>query len=214
MKLLTEQSFDYGILYEAEGDKKNLFIEGVFMQADIKNRNGRIYPKHVLDKEVNRYIKESVERRNSFGELNHPASPTINLDKVSHLTVSLKEDGSNWIGKAKILETPMGQIARALIEGGGRLAVSCRGTGSLRNVGGTLMVQEDFRLATPADIVANPSAPLAVVDAIMESPDWVYDKVTQEWVIAEVHEEIHNTKASQLNEEKALKLLNKWLKAF
>src|SRR5690554_6753677 len=133
MKLLTEQSFDYGILYEAEGDKKHLFIEGVFLQADIKNRNGRIYPKQTLSKEVNRYIKESVEKRNAFGELNHPSNPAINLDKVSHLTVSLKEDGSNFIGKAKILETPMGLIAKALIEGGGQLAVSSRGTGSLRN---------------------------------------------------------------------------------
>lgn len=214
MKLLTEQTFDYGILYEAEGDKRNLFIEGVFLQADIKNRNGRIYPKQVLAKEVGRYIKESVDRRNAFGELNHPANPTINLDKVSHLIVSLKEDGSNFIGKAKILETPMGQIARALIEGGGQLAVSSRGTGSLRNVGGTLTVQEDFRLATAADIVANPSAPLAIVDAIMESPDWVYDQVTQEWIIKEVHDEIHSIKSSRLDEEQALKLLNKWVKAF
>lgn len=214
MKLLTEQTFDYGILYEAEGEKRNLFIEGVFLQADIKNRNGRIYPKQVLAKEVGRYIKESVDKRNAFGELNHPANPTINLDKVSHLIVDLKESGSNFIGKAKILETPMGQIARALIEGGGQLAVSSRGTGSLRNVGGTLTVQEDFRLATAADIVANPSAPMAVVDAIMESPDWVYDQVTQEWIIKEVHDEIHNIKSSQLDEEYALRLLNKWIKAF
>lgn len=214
MKLLTEQTFDYGILYEAEGEKRNLFIEGVFLQADIKNRNGRIYPKQVLAREVGRYIKESVDKRNAFGELNHPANPTINLDKVSHLIVDLKESGSNFIGKAKILETPMGQIARALIEGGGQLAVSSRGTGSLRNVGGTLTVQEDFRLATAADIVANPSAPMAVVDAIMESPDWVYDQVTQEWIIKEVHDEIHNIKSSQLDEEYALRLLNKWIKAF
>lgn len=214
MKLLIEQNNDYHILYEAEGDKKSLFIEGVFMQADIKNRNGRIYPKHVMQKEVNRYIKESVERRNAFGELNHPPTPQINLDKVSHLIVGLKEDGSNFIGKAKILETPMGLIAKALIEGGGQLAVSSRGTGSLRNVGGAMQVQEDFRLATAADIVSNPSAPLAVVDAIMEAPDWVYDHVTQEWTIAEVMSEIKDTTKRTINEGKALRLLEKWATSF
>src|SRR5690606_32085636 len=201
-------------LYEAEGDKKSLYIEGVFMQADIKNRNGRVYPKHVLAKEVNRYIKESVERKNAFGELNHPASPTINLDKVSHLIVSLKEDGSNFIGKAKILETPMGLIAQKIIVGGGQLAVSSRGTGSLRNIGGVMQVQEDFTLATAADIVSNPSAPQAYVDAIMEAPDWAYDNITGEWYIKEALKEIHNTKPSQLDEAKALHILNTWLKAF
>ena len=158
MKLLTEQIYDYGILYESDGDKKHLFIEGVFMQADIKNRNGRIYPKNVLAKEVGRYMTESVARKNAFGELNHPPTPTINLDRVSHMIVDLKESGSNYIGKAKILETPTGLIAKNIIEGGGQLAVSSRGTGSLRNMGGTMMVQEDFRLATAADIVSNPSA--------------------------------------------------------
>lgn len=214
MKLLTEQSFDYGILYEAEGDKKHLFIEGVFLQADIKNRNGRIYPKSVMAKEVNRYIKESVEKKNAFGELNHPATPSINLDKVSHLTVSLKEDGSNYIGKAKILETPMGLIAKSIIEGGGQLAVSSRGTGSVRNVGGVMQVQEDFRLSTCADIVANPSAPSAYIDAIMEAPDWIYDHVTGEWLMQEAMNEIHNTKPSQINEDQALRILDKWLRSF
>ena len=214
MKLLTEQIYDYGILYEADGDKKNLFIEGVFMQADIKNRNGRIYPKNVLAKEVCRYMTESVARKNAFGELNHPPTPQINLDRVSHMIVDLKESGSNYIGKAKILDTPTGLIARNIIEGGGQLAVSSRGTGSLRNMGGTMMVQEDFRLATAADIVSNPSAPQAYVDAIMESPDWIFDHVKQEWVIAEVFEEIHNTPRNQLDEEKAIKLLNKWASAF
>lgn len=214
MKLLIEQSQDYTTLYEAEGDKKHLFIEGVFMQADIKNRNGRVYPKHVLSREVNRYIKETVERRNAFGELNHPPTPQINLDKVSHLITSLREDGSNFIGKAKILETPMGLIAKALIEGGGQLAVSSRGTGSLRNVAGSMQVQEDFRLATAADIVSNPSAPMAIVDAIMESPDWIFDHATQEWTIAEVHQEISNTNSRKLDEIKALNLLEKWVGSF
>lgn len=214
MKLLVEQFEDYNTLYEADGDKKSLFIEGVFMQADIKNRNGRIYPKHVLAKEANRYIKESIERRNAFGELNHPPTPQINLDRVSHMIVNLKEDGSNFIGKAKILETPMGLIVKNIVEGGGQLAVSSRGTGSLRNVGGTMQVQEDFRLATAADIVSTPSAPSAYVTGIMESPDWIFDNVKQEWVIAEVLKEIHNTKPSQINEEKALRLLSKFVGAF
>lgn len=214
MKLLVEQFDDYRTLYESEGDKKSLFIEGIFMMADIKNRNGRVYPKHVLTKEVNRYMKESVERKNAFGELNHPPTPQINLDRVSHMIVNLKEDGSNFIGKAKVLETPMGLIVKNIIEGGGQLAVSSRGTGSLRSVGGTMTVQEDFRLATAADIVSFPSAPSAYVDAIMESPDWIFNHVTQEWTIAEVHNEIRNSKPSQINEEKALRLLNKFVGAF
>lgn len=214
MKLLIEQHDEYRTLYESEGDKKSLFIEGVFMQADIKNRNGRIYPKPVLDKEVKRYMKESVERKNAFGELNHPPTPQINLDRVSHIIVSLKEDGSNYIGKAKILETPMGLIVKNIIEGGGQLAVSSRGTGSLKNIGGTMQVKEDFRLATAADIVGNPSAPSAYVDAIMESPDWIFDHVSQEWMIKEVYDEIHNTKPSQIDEEKALRLLSKFVGSF
>jgi hypothetical protein len=213
-KLLIEQYDDYHTIYEADGDKKALFIEGVFMQSDIKNRNGRMYPKHVLAREVNRYMKESVERRNAFGELNHPLTPQINLDRVSHMIVNLKEDGSNFIGKAKILETPMGLIVRNIIEGGGQLAVSSRGTGSLKVVGGLPTVQEDFRLATAADIVSTPSAPSAYVDAIMESPDWIFNSATNEWMIAEVHKEIHNTRPSQFSEAKALRLIEKWVGSF
>lgn len=214
MKLLIEQHTDYRTLYEAEGEKKHLFIEGIFMQADIKNRNGRIYPKHVMAKEVNRYMQEAVQRGNAFGELDHPPTPKINPDRISHLITSLKEDGSNYIGKAKLLETPMGLIAKNIIEGGGKLAVSSRGTGSLRSVGGAMQVQEDFTLSTAADIVINPSAPSAYVDAIMETPDWIYDHMTGEWLMQEAMKEIHNTKASQLDEEKALKILDIWLGAF
>lgn len=213
-KLLIEQYTDYQVLYEAEGDKKSLFIEGVFMMADIKNRNGRIYPKHVMAKEVNRYIAESVSKRNAFGELNHPPTPQINLDRVSHMIVDLREDGSNYIGKAKILETPMGLIAKSIIEGGGQLAVSSRGTGSVRNIGGVMQVQEDFRLVTAADIVSTPSAPAAYVDAIMEAPDWIYNEATGEWYIAEAMKDIHNSKPSRLDEEQALAILDKWLKGF
>lgn len=214
MKLLIEQINEYNTLYEAEGDKKYLCIEGIFMQADIKNRNGRIYPKPIMAKEVNRYMQEAVQRGNAFGELDHPPTPKINPDRISHLITSLKEDGSNYIGKAKLLETPMGLIAKNIIEGGGKLAVSSRGTGSLRSINGVMQVQEDFKLSTAADIVINPSAPNAYVDAIMETPDWVFDHVTQEWLIKEVHEEIHNTKKQNLNEAKALRLLNKFVNAF
>lgn len=215
MKLLIEQVNDYRTLYEAEGEgKKSLFIEGIFMQADIKNRNGRVYPKHVMAKEVNRYMQEAVQRGNAFGELDHPPTPKINPDRISHLITSLKEDGSNYIGKAKLLETPMGLIAKSIIEGGGKLAVSSRGTGSLKSIGGAMQVQEDFKLSTAADIVINPSAPSAYVDAIMEAPDWIYDHMTGEWMMEEAIKEIHNTKASQLDEAHALRILDKWLKAF
>lgn len=215
-KLLIEQHTDYRTLYEAEGDsgKKSLFIEGIFMQADIKNRNGRIYPKPIMEKEVRRYMAEAVQRGNAFGELDHPPTPKINPDRISHLITSLKEDGSNYIGKAKLLETPMGLIAKSIIEGGGRLAVSSRGTGSLKNISGTMQVQEDFRLSTAADIVINPSAPSAYVDAIMESPDWIYDHMTGEWMMQEAMNEIHNTRPSQLDEAQALRILGKWLGAF
>lgn len=213
-KLLIEQHTDYRTLYESHGEKKYLFIEGVFLQADIKNRNGRVYPKTILEREVNRYMKEAVKMGNAFGELDHPPTPKINTDRISHLITDLREDGSNYIGKAKLLETPMGLIAKSIIEGGGKLAVSSRGTGSLRNTSGQMMVQEDFRLATAADIVINPSAPAAYVDAIMESPDWIYDHMSGEWYMAEAMNEIHNTKPSQLDEDKALRILNTWLNTF
>ena len=215
MKLLIEQVNDYRTLYEAEGEgKKSLFIEGVFLQADIKNRNGRVYPKPVMQKEVNRYMQEAVAMGNAFGELDHPPTPKINPNNISHLITSLKEDGSNYIGKAKILETPKGLIAKSIMEGGGKLAVSSRGTGTLRNVGGVMQVQEDFTLATAADIVINPSAPMAYVDAIMEAPDWIYDQVTGEWYVAEAIKEIHRSSSKQLDESKALNILETWLKAF
>lgn len=213
MKLLVEQITDINMLYEAEGDKKSLFIEGIFLQGDIKNRNGRIYPKNILDKEVKRYMKESVARKNSFGELNHPTGPTINLDKVSHLITSLKEDGSNYIGKAKILDTPMGLIARNIMEGGGQLAVSSRGVGSLKSYGGAMQVQEDFMLSTAADLVAQPSAPQAYVEAILEAPDWYFDAAKNEWLMSETIKELRNTKKAELNEELVLRNFAKLTKA-
>lgn len=185
------------------------------MQADIKNRNGRIYPKPVLDKEVKRYMKESVERKNAFGELNHPPTPQINLDRVSHIIVSLKEDGSNYIGKAKILETPMGLIVKNIIEGGGQLAVSSRGTGSLKNIGGTMQVKEDFRLATAADIVGNPSAPSAYVsglyEGVMDNRDWFFNQITNQWEVKAIEEELNRTTKARILAEET-QLLESWKK--
>ena len=175
MKLIKELNEDLQFIVEESSDngKKSLFIEGVFLQADLKNRNGRMYPKEIMAKEVNRYVKEQVNTKRAYGELGHPEGPNINLDRVSHMIVSLREDGNNWIGRAKILDTPMGNIARSLIEGGAQLGVSSRGMGSLKNVNGVNVVQPDFYLATAADIVADPSAPGAFVQGIMEGKEWM-----------------------------------------
>lgn len=161
---------------EAVGNKKKTyFIEGIFLQSEIKNRNGRMYPEEIMDKEVKRYIKESVNQSRAYGELGHPDSPSINLDRVSHMIVDLNKEGKNYIGKAKILETPMGNIACGLLDGGANLGVSSRALGSLKeNSDGIQIVQDDFMLSTAADIVADPSAPEAFVRGIMESKEWVY----------------------------------------
>ena len=177
MKLISEFN-DYSvspiIVEENEKGQKEYFIEGIFMQSEIKNRNGRIYPKEVMEKEVKRYVKEFVEKDRAFGELGHPDS-TINLDKVSHLITKLEEDGNNYVGRAKILSTPNGQIVRNLIDDGAKLGVSSRGLGSLEQKGGSQYVKDDFQLATAGDIVADPSAPEAFVNGIMEGTEWVYE---------------------------------------
>ena len=171
MKLIKELNEDLQFIVEESSDsgKKSLFIEGVFLQADLKNRNGRMYPKEIMAKEVNRYVKEQVNTKRAYGELGHPEGPNINLDRVSHMIVSLREDGNNWIGRAKILDTPMGNIASSLIKEGAGLGVSSRGLGTLKEVNGINEVQDDFMLATAADIVADPSAPGAFVNGIMEN---------------------------------------------
>ncbi len=167
-----------------ETGKKNLYIEGVFMQYDTKNKNGRTYPKSIMEKEVNRYIRERIDTKRAYGELTHPNSPTINLDRVSHLIENLKfENGGRVIGKAKILDTPMGSIARGLIEGGANLGVSSRGMGSLKEGKDGMEVQEDFHLVTPADIVSDPSAPDAWVKGIMEDSEWFYDETKNIWTM-------------------------------
>ena len=176
MKLISEevQDVEY-IKEEKEGKKTNYKIRGIFMQADIKNRNGRVYPMEVLTKEVNRYNKEYIKEKRAFGELGHPDGPTVNLERASHMITSLEPDGKNFIGEAKILSTPMGEIVKNLMDEGAKLGVSSRGMGSLDQKGGANYVKSDFYLATAADIVADPSAPSAFVEGIMEGKEWVWD---------------------------------------
>ena len=174
MKLIKEVFETVDFITEEKDGKKNLYIQGPFLQCEKKNRNGRVYLKETMRKEVDRYTDQYINKNRAFGELGHPDTPSINLDRVSHLIVSLRQEGTDWIGKAKILETPMGNIARNLIEGGAQLGVSSRGMGSLRAINGVNIVQDDFYLATAADIVADPSAPGAFVQGIMEGKEWMF----------------------------------------
>ena len=176
VKLIAEavEEVEY-ITEEKEGGGKNYKIRGIFMQADIKNRNGRIYPMEVLDEEVKNYNKKFIKQNRAFGELGHPDGPTVNLERVSHMITSLKPDGKNFIGEAKIMDTPMGKIVKNLMDEGAKLGVSSRGMGSLRQKGGANVVSDDFYLATAADIVADPSAPNAFVEGIMEGKEWVWN---------------------------------------
>ena len=175
MKLIKEEVNEIQFLTEMneKTGQKEMFIEGIFMQAETKNRNGRVYPFNVLNKEVERYNKEYVGKNRAFGELGHPDSPTINLDRVSHMITKLYPDGNNIMGKAKIMDTPNGKIVKSLLDGGASLGVSTRGVGSLKPHNGYQLVQDDFKLATAADIVADPSAPNAFVQGIMENAEWV-----------------------------------------
>lgn len=212
MKLISEFN-DYAIepviVEENEKGEKDYFIEGVFMQGDIKNRNGRIYPIDVMKKEVGRYVKEFVEKDRAFGELGHPDGPTINLDKVSHMITKLEQDGSNFMGRAKILSTPNGQIVRNLINDGAKLGVSSRGLGSLEQRGGAQVVKDDFQLATAADIVADPSAPEAFVEGIMEGVEWVYESgILKAKDLDTMQKELRTAKLNQLEETK----INLWKK--
>ena len=201
MKLITENINEVKVLTEEKGGVKSLFIEGPFLVAETKNRNGRVYPSQTMKKEVDRYNEEYISKNRAFGELGHPDSPTINLDRVSHLLTSLKQEGNHWIGKAKILETPMGKIAKSLMEGGATLGVSSRGMGSLKEMNGVNVVQPDFYLATAADIVADPSAPGAFVQGIMEGKEWVWDNgKVKEVNINEYHNQIKNAKQRQIDE--------------
>jgi len=205
MRLIREVTETVNLVTESKlGKGKEYFIEGVFLQSELKNRNGRMYPESVMDKEVARYMQEQVENNRAYGELGHPDSPSINLDRVSHLIVSLRKEGTNYIGKAKILETPMGQIARGLLDGGANLGVSSRALGSLKmNEDGIQVVQDDFMLSTAADIVADPSAPDAYVRGIMENKEWVFvDGKFVEKHIEEVKAIIRKTSSRNLEEAK------------
>jgi len=200
MKLITETIEDIEVLTEATATGKNYKIRGVFMQADIKNRNGRVYPVQTLAKEVNRYNEQFINKKRAFGELGHPDGPTVNLERVSHMITSLKPEGKNFIGEAKIMDTPYGKIVKNLIDEGAQLGVSSRGMGSIQ--GHT--VGKDFYLATAADIVADPSAPDAFVEGIMEGKEWVWDNgVLKSMEVEKYKQEIENTKRAELAEAKA-----------
>lgn len=192
MKLIAEQIQEVEYITEEKGDGKEMKIRGIFMQADQKNRNGRVYPFGVLEKEVKRYNKEFVAEGRAFGELGHPEGPTVNLDRVSHMITKLEADGKNFIGEAKLLSTPMGEIAKALINDGGKLGVSSRGMGSLESRSGANYVKDDFYLATAADIVADPSAPQAFVEGIMEGKEWVWNNgILKEVEVSEIKNDIN-----------------------
>lgn len=209
MKLISEfTTNDLGcIVEENEQGKKDYYIQGVFMQSEIKNRNGRVYPKKVLQDEVARYTKDFIKQDRAFGELGHPQGPTINLDRASHLITDLKEDGNNFVGKAKILSTPMGSIVKNLIDDGAKLGVSSRGLGTLEEKGGAQYVKGDFQLATAADIVADPSAPDAFVNGIMEGVEWVWENgILKAQKIEQYKNVISSAKSSELEEAK----LNVW----
>jgi hypothetical protein len=213
MKLITEAIEDIQILEEETNGKKNLYIEGVFLQGDIKNRNGRVYPFGVLEREVGRYTEQYVNVGRALGELGHPDGPTVNLDRVSHKIVSLKAEGSNFIGKAQILNTPMGNIAKSLLESGVKLGVSSRGMGSIEEKNGANYVRDDFMLATAADIVADPSAPDAFVNGIMEGKEWVWENgIIKEVNIAKYHKYISESTRKNI-EERSLKAFNNFLQS-
>ena len=210
MKLIKEHTEQVKYLVEEKlGKGKEYFIEGVFLQSNLKNRNGRIYPVEILDNEVKRYNDEYVNKSRAFGELGHPDSPTINLDRVSHMIKSLRRDGDNFIGKAKIMDTPYGKIVKSLIDEGATLGVSSRGMGSLDRKGDVSYVGKDFTLATAADIVADPSAPNAFVEGVMESKEWVMvDGKFVEKDLREAQALIRKTSSKNLEEAKLKVFMN------
>jgi hypothetical protein len=213
MKLITEEIESVEFIVEENDGKKSLYIEGIFLQGDIKNRNGRMYPMETLRREVARYTENHISAGRALGELGHPDGPTVNLDRVSHKIVSLKESGSNFVGKAKILNTPMGKIASSLIEEGVKLGVSSRGIGSLTiSREGVNVVGNDFMLATAADIVADPSAPDAFVEGIMEGKEWVWDGgILREKFAQKTYKRINTLVDQKRLEEQKLNLFNDFL---
>ena len=222
MKLFREINEEVQILTEEseKGDKK-YFIEGVFLQGNLKNRNGRVYPMEILDKEASRYSKNFIEQKRAFGELGHPDGPTINLERVSHMITSLHKEGDNYVGKAKIMDTPYGKIVKNLIDEGAKLGVSSRGIGSLEEKSGTNYVKDDFQLATAADIVADPSAPDAFVNGILEGKEWVYqagllvtrNTLQAEEMVEEAQKEVRKIRSVDPRriEEKAVKAFSRFI---
>jgi len=213
MKLITEEISSVKFITEGKGARKKMYIEGVFLQGDIKNRNGRLYPVNTLSKEVGRYNESFVKKGRALGELGHPEGPTVNLDRVSHKITQLRQEGNNFIGKAQLLETPMGKIAKSLIAEGVTLGVSSRGVGSLReDRTGCKVVGEDFMLATAADIVADPSAPDAFVSGIMEGKEWIWEGGSLREELVEKTKRSINTLVDQRRlEEHKLNLFNDFL---
>ena len=212
MKLIKEITESVNYLVEENDGKKTLFIEGPFLVSEKVNKNGRMYKEETMRKEVGRYVTEYVDKNRAFGELGHPDTPSINLDRVSHIIVGLRQEGTAWIGKAKILETPMGNIARSLIEGGAQLGVSSRGMGSLKAINGVNIVQDDCHLATAADIVADPSAPGAFVQGIMEGKEWMM--VNGSWTEVQYEEAKREIKqaSSKDIERVSLKIFENFIK--
>jgi len=213
MKLIREEIEQVEVIVEERNGKKNMFIEGIFLQGDLKNRNGRMYPMETLRREVQRYSENHIQAGRALGELGHPDGPTVNLDRVSHKIVSLKESGNNFIGKAKILSTPMGKIAESLISEGVKLGVSSRGIGSLKQTReGVNVVGDDFMLSTAADIVSDPSAPDAFVEGIMEGKDWVWDGgILRESQVAKTYKYINTLVDQKQLDEKKLDVFNSFL---
>ena len=216
MKLITELNDTVTCLFEEDKEtgKKNYFIEGVFMQGDVKNRNGRLYPAHVLAKEATRYNKEYIQKNKAYGELGHPQGPTINLERVSHMIKKLEPLGTNFVGRAKVLDTPYGNIVKNLIDEGAQLGVSSRGMGTLRERGGVQEVQDDFMLSTAADIVADPSAPEAFVNGVMEGVEWVYDPASRSFRTMDVVNETKSVGDRNVKElqQRKVQLFEKFLR--
>ena len=211
MKLITEQIENVNVITEGKGDSKKLYIEGVFLQSELKNRNGRMYPFSVLEKEVSRYNEEYIKTSRALGELGHPDGPTVNLDRVSHRITSLTAEGTNFIGRAQIMNTPMGNIARSLLEDGVKLGVSSRGMGSIDKREDCGVVMDDFMLATAADIVADPSAPDAFVNGIMEGKEWAWDNgILKETKVAKYQSYMNNATRRNL-EERTLRVFEDFL---
>lgn len=212
MKLISEEIVEVEFITEESSGKKSHFIEGVFLQSDIRNRNGRMYPFDTLNREVSKYNESYIQRGRALGELGHPDGPTINLDRVSHKIVSLRAEGKNFIGKAKLLETPMGKIAKNLLDEGVKLGVSSRGLGSIEKRGDTNIVKDDFMLSTAADIVADPSAPDAFVEGIMEGTEWVWNNGI--WQHSDLERAKHHIESSSMNDltEKKLKVFESFLR--